>query len=242
VLSTTQQLKRTTVCLSSMQCASFINHPTARVLVLVRVCAQSQVSTEDVIRTGPGLTGWSRSYDSCCAAANESGVLSTAWASTEYESAFIGKDYASVVAITRPLARVSRDVVSVSVSAAQAEDDDGKVDSVDTSLCRATTLTLADPKAAFYLARCIDGGVGCDNDNDNDTVLDEAEELFRALVPLLTPLAVAGDPAAQFALGECYYNGSGVDEDEVAGKMWYKSAALGGHTEALWAARAFGLL
>ena len=205
------------------------------------------MSTEDVIRTGPGVTGWSKSYDSCFAAANAAGVVSP-WVTTEYESAFISKDFASVVAITRRLARIRGDTASACAqddnkraqdhdndTAAAANDDDE--DGASPSRAMAATLNLGDPKAAFYLARCIDGGIGeCDDDPE------EAEQLFRALVPLLTPLAVAGDPSAQFALGECYYNGSGVDEDEVVGKMWYKSAALGGHSEALWAAKAFGLL
>lgn len=209
-----------------------------------------QVSTEDVMRTGPGITGWSRSYDSCCSAARAS---STSWAecTTDYAIAYNAKNFDTVVEITRSLVYARMPTHSDGAAAAVDSVDGngvGESDGVcagarddvndasgDTEADMALP-TVTDAKAAFYLARCMEEGVGCDGDAA------VAERLYREAVPLLTPLAVAGDPIAQFALGECYYNGNGVEEDDTVGKMWYKSAALAGHDEAMWAATAFGLL
>lgn len=171
----------------------------------------TQVRTMEVCETGPGITGWSKSYDSCCAKA-----MPAKRAPADYEVAYGAENFDECVRLVRPLA------------AGIAGPADG-VSGVDGP-------TTTDPIATFYLARCIEGGVGCDDEAAT------AEALFKSVVAPLTSLAVGGDRAAQFALAECHYNGAGVDEDETAGMMWYKSSALAGHPEAEWAARAFKLL
>lgn len=90
--------------------------------------------------------------------------------------------------------------------------------------------------AAFYFARCLESGLGC------DTNPSAAETLFAKILPPLTERAIAGDATAQFAVAECLYNGYGIEEDESASRLWYKSAALAGHAEAKWAAEAFKLI
>jgi TPR repeat protein len=41
--------------------------------------------------------------------------------------------------------------------------------------------------------------------------------------------AEAGDAAAQFNLGECYANGSGVAVDQAEADKWCERAAAAGH-------------
>ena len=76
---------------------------------------------------------------------------------------------------------------------------------------------------------------------------DEAEaqySLFKVyflgkIVPKNVPLAIewlkksAGkNPAAQFALGACYWNGDGVARDQVQAEYWFRKAAENGHQQA----------
>lgn len=41
-----------------------------------------------------------------------------------------------------------------------------------------------------------------------------------------------GDVTAQFHLGECYYNGTGVEQDREKAVKWYSKAAVAGNREA----------
>lgn len=51
---------------------------------------------------------------------------------------------------------------------------------------------------------------------------------------VLQDLANAGNPAAQFRLGELYYHGKGIQEDEKLAVFWWKKAAAHGHAEAMF--------
>ena len=44
--------------------------------------------------------------------------------------------------------------------------------------------------------------------------------------------AEQGDAMAQFNLGQCYTNGTGVEKDEQKAVEWYKKAAEQGHAGA----------
>ena len=45
--------------------------------------------------------------------------------------------------------------------------------------------------------------------------------------------SVQGDAQAQYAIGVCYYNGTGVDKDEKEAIKWYQKAAEQGHGQAI---------
>lgn len=53
-------------------------------------------------------------------------------------------------------------------------------------------------------------------------------------ITVLQDLAGAGNPAAQFRLGELYYHGKGIQEDEKLAVFWWKKAAAHGHAEAMF--------
>jgi len=44
--------------------------------------------------------------------------------------------------------------------------------------------------------------------------------------------AEKGDRVAQYTLGNCYYNGAGVANDEAQAVSWYRKAAEQGHAKA----------
>lgn len=46
--------------------------------------------------------------------------------------------------------------------------------------------------------------------------------------------ASEGDASAQLRLGSLYYHGQGIAEDELAAINWWKKAAAGGNTEAMY--------
>ena len=48
----------------------------------------------------------------------------------------------------------------------------------------------------------------------------------------LKKIALLGDPEAQYNVGECYYDGDGVEQDFVEAVRWYKKAADQGHAKA----------
>jgi TPR repeat protein len=50
----------------------------------------------------------------------------------------------------------------------------------------------------------------------------------------LKPMANEGNPAAQFRLGNLYYHGQGLPEDEVMAVFWWKKAAAHGNPEAMF--------
>ena len=49
---------------------------------------------------------------------------------------------------------------------------------------------------------------------------------------ILKPLAEQGYAPAQFIIGECYYYGNGVTEDESVAVSWYRKAAEQGYASA----------
>lgn len=69
--------------------------------------------------------------------------------------------------------------------------------------------------------------------------LDEALKALEAgsnpkAVELLTKLANDGNPLAQFRLGDLYYQGRGVTEDENMAIYWWKKSAATGNAEAMY--------
>jgi TPR repeat protein len=50
----------------------------------------------------------------------------------------------------------------------------------------------------------------------------------------LLPLANGGIPAAQYRLGNLYYHGQGVIEDETMAVYWWKKAAAYGHSDSMF--------
>lgn len=57
---------------------------------------------------------------------------------------------------------------------------------------------------------------------------------YRRAFSLLQPLAREGNAAAQLRLGQLYYYGSGVKEDEHLAVDWLRKSAAQGNTEAMY--------
>jgi len=93
----------------------------------------------------------------------------------------------------------------------------------------------ADVRALFSYARVLEDGRGVDGDAE------KCEALARAAIPRLLEMAICGDHAAQFCCGEAHYNSLGAEDNQRIAKMWYRSAAYGGHDEALEMAKTFNL-
>lgn len=55
---------------------------------------------------------------------------------------------------------------------------------------------------------------------------------WRAAVEKWRPQAIAGDPDAQFNLGQAYKLGRGVPEDPAMAEGWFRRAAIQGHPQA----------
>lgn len=55
---------------------------------------------------------------------------------------------------------------------------------------------------------------------------------YTNALEIWTPLAEAGDARAQFGLGNLYFNGLGVEVDQLAATEWYLKAALQGYAPA----------
>jgi uncharacterized protein len=55
---------------------------------------------------------------------------------------------------------------------------------------------------------------------------------YQKAVAEWRPLAVAGDPDAQFNLGQAYKLGRGVPSDLMQAESWYRRAAKQGHLQA----------
>lgn len=71
------------------------------------------------------------------------------------------------------------------------------------------------------------------------TLLDDALKALEAgsspkAVELLTRLASEGNPLAQFRLGNLYYHGHSVAEDENMAIYWWKKSAANGNAEAMY--------
>lgn len=57
---------------------------------------------------------------------------------------------------------------------------------------------------------------------------------FAQAAEWLKPMANDGNANAQFRLGNLYYHGQGVPEDEVMAVFWWKKAAAHGHADAMF--------
>ena len=55
---------------------------------------------------------------------------------------------------------------------------------------------------------------------------------FKAMLPILHPLAKQGDAIAQVLLGTMYENGLGVKQDDFEAMKWYRKAAEQGNANA----------
>ena len=55
---------------------------------------------------------------------------------------------------------------------------------------------------------------------------------FKAMLPILHPLAKQGDAIAQVLLGTMYENGLGVKQDDFEAMNWFRRAAEQGHVKA----------
>ena len=75
------------------------------------------------------------------------------------------------------------------------------------------------------------GGSALADDLATADKLLNAREYAQAL-PIYAKLAAAGNPAAQFHLGEMYWYGEGVPADMAKGDEWFRKAAAAGSAEA----------
>ena len=57
---------------------------------------------------------------------------------------------------------------------------------------------------------------------------------YTQAAQLLTPLATAGNPQAQYRLGTLHYLGQGIPEDEKQAIYWWKKAANQGSADAMF--------
>ena len=55
---------------------------------------------------------------------------------------------------------------------------------------------------------------------------------YATALKALQPLAEAGDPAAQYRLGEMYLMGQGIKKDDAWAITWLRRAARQGHADA----------
>lgn len=55
---------------------------------------------------------------------------------------------------------------------------------------------------------------------------------FTQAAAVIKPLAIDGNPQAQFNLALLYHSGAGISQDEVAAVAWYHKAAENGSVEA----------
>ena len=79
---------------------------------------------------------------------------------------------------------------------------------------------------------------------DEKAHLARAEQAFsqgdyRKAVTLLLPLAQAGNPDAQYALGYALYEGLGTPQDRMQAYFWIQESARQGNTSALLALEIF---
>lgn len=73
----------------------------------------------------------------------------------------------------------------------------------------------------------------------NAAPLDEALKVLEAggdakAVEVLTRIANEGNPLAQLRLGDLYFHGKGVSEDENMAIFWWKKSAASGNAEAMY--------
>lgn len=100
---------------------------------------------------------------------------------------------------------------------------------------------------AILLGGCASFGFGKDDDDapspsEKEMQLAESAYLegnYRAAAGYLYPLAQAGDPDAQYALGFLLYDGLGVPQDRMQAYFWIQEAARQGNSSALLALELF---
>lgn len=85
-------------------------------------------------------------------------------------------------------------------------------------------------KSALLVLALLGGNVLADELSDAAKLL-EARDYARAL-PIFTRLAEAGNPAAQYHLGEMYWYGEGVPADTAKGDAWFRKADQAGYPAA----------
>lgn len=73
---------------------------------------------------------------------------------------------------------------------------------------------------------------------DDAQILDKAWTLYnlgkyKQVIRMVEPLAVKGNPRAQYILGDCYENGLGVGESPEIACQWYVLAADQGYAKAM---------
>lgn len=88
-------------------------------------------------------------------------------------------------------------------------------------------------KAAFVVGMTLAllGGMArADDLADADKLLDAKN--YAAALPIYAKLAAAGNPKAQFQLGELYWYGEGVPADTAKGDEWFRKADQAGYPEA----------
>lgn len=82
----------------------------------------------------------------------------------------------------------------------------------------------------WILALSLASPVMADEPND---ALDKARAGdFTQAAAIIKPLAMNGNPQAQFNLALLYHSGAGISQDEVAAVAWYHKAAENGSLEA----------
>jgi TPR repeat protein len=87
-------------------------------------------------------------------------------------------------------------------------------------------------KAAFLLMAALAVGNVAQADELTDAnKLMEAKN-YAGAMPLYVRLASAGNPAAQFRLGEIYWYGEGMPADTAKGDEWFRKASAAGYAEA----------
>lgn len=68
---------------------------------------------------------------------------------------------------------------------------------------------------------------------DTIDALDSAREgNYNQAAAIIKPLAIDGNPQAQFNLALLYHSGAGIRQDEVAAVAWYHKAAENGSVQA----------
>lgn len=97
------------------------------------------------------------------------------------------------------------------------------------------------PKMPFRRA-CIAVMIGVASLAQQTALASPLEDALKALeagsspkaVETLTRLANEGNARAQFRLGDLYYHGNGVAEDEAMAIYWWKKSAASGNAEAMY--------
>ena len=82
------------------------------------------------------------------------------------------------------------------------------------------------PEVWYWMGHCCSGGWGIEKD------MDQAAQLYRKAVQWYHRAAEQGSAGAQYSLGRCYANGTGVKKNLDLAVQWYKKAAQQGNRNA----------